>query len=350
MSLNLEQVKSDLMNIYNIDSNIINDRLHFSYKGLSIVKSDFSSILIKDKILNDIDKKYIISEIKRYKSYNSDNSNYWNDDIENYQNILNNNKVDIILSCLCYSTNNIIQNLELYIFLEQKLDYSRIGLKFYKLYDKNIILNDYKAFLPTSTNKQEKKELNIEKIDIKELFNFVDSLKNQLKDYSNYKRYNNIDLDFYILDDMKKSRYFNIENIIKIIEYNLKYTKDKIKHSLELKLEKPLERNYDLSLKANEYSRQVFEYDLTFKPIKQDTKIMHDTIVKNNKIITHFSYDFVELKNADVQILNILDDQFLTKYSKELLCKDNDIENNNVLSITLYSNDKELNTLNLKLK
>lgn len=302
MSLNLEQVKSDLMNIYNIDSNIINDRLHFSYKGLSIVKSDFSSILIKDKILNDIDKKYIISEIKRYKSYNSDNSNYWNDDIEKYQNILNNNKVDIILSCLCYSINNIIQNLELYIFLESKLNYSKIGLNFYKLYDKNIILNDYKAFLPTNTNKQEKKELNIEKIDIKELFNFVDSLKNQLKDYDNYKRYNNIDLDFYILDNIRQSRYFNISNIIKIITHNLKYAKNKVND------------------------------------------------IKNNKIITHFSYDFVKIKNVDIQILNILDDQFLHKYVDILPYKDNDIENNDVLSITLYSNDKQLNTLNLKLK
>lgn len=302
MSLNLEQVKSDLMDIYNINSDIINDKIYFNYKGLSIVKSDFSSILIKDKILNDIDKKYIISEIKRYKSYNGDNCNYWNDDIEKYQNILNNNKNDIILSCLCNNTNNIIQNLELYIFLEQKLDYSKIGLKFYNLYDKNIILNDYKVLLPT--NKQDKKELNnnIEKIEIKELSLFIDSLKNQLKDYDNYKKNSYLDLDFYILDNIRQSRYFNISNIIKVINHNLKYTKNKVND------------------------------------------------IKNDKIITHFSYKFVRLKNVDVQTLNILDDQFLKKYSKEEIYKDDDIENNNVLSITFYSNDKQLNTLNLKLK
>ena len=346
MSLDLEQVKRDLKEIYSINSDINNDKLYFSYKGLSIAKSERSSILIKDKILNNLDKKYLLDEINRYKSYKSE---LFEDNIQKYQNILNNDKIDIILSCLCNNTNNIIQVLELFIYLEQKLNYTKIEKKFYDLYYDNIIINDYKLLLPTS--KQEKEEdSNIERIAIKELFNFIDSLKKQIKEYDNFKRYSNIDLDFNILDDIRQARYFNINNIIKIIEHNLKYTKDRINHSLELKLEQTLKRNICVDDIKDIHTRQVLEYDLSFKPIKQDTKIKYDIEVKNSKAITHFTYDFVELKNVDIQILNIFDDQFLHRHRGILPFKSDNVEDNNVLSITFYNQDKKLNTLNLKLK
>lgn len=347
MSLDLEQLKRELKAFYNIDNNIIDNELSFNYKGLNVVKRNYSNILIKDKELNDIDKNHIHNEINICKKYND--NNFYDNDIQKYQNILNNNKIDIKLYCLCYNANNIMQNLELYLFLEQKLSYYKIKKKFYDLYNNNITINDHRSLLPTS--KQEKKEdSNIEKRAIKELSLFVDSLKNQLKEYDNFKRYSSVDLDFNIFNDAKQCRYFNIENIIKVIEHNLKYTKDSIKHSLELKLEKPLKRNIYVDDIKDIHTRQVLEYDLSFKPIKQDTKIKYDIEVKNSKAITHFTYDFVQLENVNIQILNILDDQFLHKYRDILPFKSDNVEDNNILSITFYSQDKKLNTLNLKLK